>query len=308
MAIKDEDFDMLAGGDDADEDAADSMSELEIENAEQEDSLNSPEEPGSDGQAAEEDGSQGETNEAKTGQQVPLATFLDERKAFQARLEEMGKKLENTTQQLSKFESLQERIERMQAEKAAAEEKENAPDYLDDPKAYVDHQVEQAKKTAEESKENITELRQMDQARQQLQQVNNRLSTYDVEFSKAHDDYYDALDHVRQINIQNGIDMGLAPAEAEQQAAQAIFVTQAQVMSKGINPSEYLYNMAKRWGFSQKGDPSPNQDSDDAILQGQNAQGMGGGVAPEPGNDEVDELTDEEFMDAFRETFGQDAR
>ena len=43
---------------------------------------------------------------------------------------------------------------------------------------------------------------------------------------------------------------------------------------------------------------------DDAIIAGQAAQGMGGGVAPDAESDEVDDMTNEEFMEAFSETFG----
>ncbi len=304
MPLEDEEFDLLAGGDENDESAAESVSELETEHegADNTESVAGQDAGDVSGDQAPGEQSQAEpqsNEETQQGQQVPLAVLLEERKSYQSRIDELNQKA-------GKFDAFMERYEQLQAEKNKPEP-EPEPDYLDDPKAYVDHKTQQAAQAANETKQNVTELRQMTEAQQQIQQVTNRLTAYDAEFVKGgKDDYYDALDYVRDVNIKNGLDMGLDEQTAATEAAKAIFMTQAQVMANGKNPAEYMYNLANRWGYkATEAEPGkPGTEGDDAVIAGQMAQGMGGGEAPDPESDEVEELDDEVFAEAFKETFG----
>ena len=316
MALQDQEFDMLSGEPDADESPAEDIAELdtggneEATGAAENDDADSGDAGGEEGAGAEQSSDTGAPGGGEAadrqagGQTVPLAILLDERKTFQGRLDEMSR-------ELAKFSALQERIDHIQAEKNKPEP-EPEPEYLDDPKGYVDHKVAKAEELNKSTADNVAQLREHDEARAQLSAINNRLGQFDANFVKDNEDYYDALDHVRQINIENIKAMGATEEQAQNQAAQAIFMAQTQALRTGIDPAEYMYNMAKRFGYSgpapdDPGKKEPGTDADDSIIAGQNAMGMGGGVAPDDESGDEEDLTDEEFAEAFRETWGVDA-
>ena len=233
-------------------------------------------------------------------QTVPLAVLLDERRNFQERIDTMN-------QNLGKFEALQTKVDTFMENKKAEEEAVPDPEYLDDPKAYVDHQVTKAEKASKETADNVTEMRESHEAQARMQQINARLGSIDADFVKDNTDYYEALEHVRRVNIENGMDMGMTEQQAGDQAARAIMMTQAQVMQKGINPAEYMYKMAKRWGYKTAAaadDKSIQDKNDDAIIAGQEADSMGGGAAPDTGERDEDEMSDSEFAEIMTGEFG----
>ena len=309
MALEDEDFDLLTGGEDdaaaedTDEAAVDTTAGIvEEESADIEEAPAGADEDEAGEQAAAVPAAE-QGSESSGGQTVPLAVLLDERKGFQSRIDQLSEKA-------AKADAFMDRMEDINRRKAEEAAKPEEPEYLDDPKGYIDHKTGEAKQAATESKENITQLREMSEAQAQIQQTVNRLQSYDTEFIKAgNEDLYDAIEHVRSVNVQNGLDMGLNQQQAEQEAAKAMFMTQAQVLNRNKNPSEYIYNLAKRWGYSKAvAEPAkPTEDADDIIAAGQDAQSMGGGAAP--GEDQHDEeLDDEEFTEIFTEMFGQKPR
>lgn len=309
MALEDEDFDLLTGGEDdaaaedTDEAAVDTTAGIvEEESADIEEAPAGADEDEAGEQAAAVPAAE-QGSESSGGQTVPLAVLLDERKGFQSRIDQLSEKA-------AKADAFMDRMEDINRRKAEEAAKPEEPEYLDDPKGYIDHKAGEAKQAATESKENITQLREMSEAQAQIQQTVNRLQSYDTEFIKAgNEDLYDAIEHVRSVNVQNGLDMGLNQQQAEQEAAKAMFMTQAQVLNRNKNPSEYIYNLAKRWGYSKAvAEPAkPTEDADDIIAAGQDAQSMGGGAAP--GEDQHDEeMDDEEFTEIFTEMFGQKPR
>ncbi len=312
MGIEDEDFDMLAGNEGEDE-GSDGGRGADIDNTdtattmEPEDATDSPGDPETEPDAGEggtdKEHTEGEDKEHKEGQTVPLAVLLDERKGFQSRMDEMN-------QRLGKLDAFEERMREIQERKQAEADKKPEPEYLDDPKEYVDHKLAKAEEKAEAADNKVTEMRQMTDQQAQMQQINNRLNTYDAEFVKESPDYYDALDYVRTVNIANIKAMGADEQTALTQAAQAMFMAQAQAMHKGVDPAKMMYEMAKRFGYTGKApdpDPGKAQDAaDDAIIAGQDAASMGGGAAPASERDE--ELDDDEFSEAFNELFGQAPR
>mgnify|MGYP001822743319 CR=1 FL=1 len=307
MALEDEEFDILAGSDNEDEGAADAVADLDTETEEQVDVTDdgpAVDQGDTEEEAPAETEEQTEQQEQSGGQTVPLAVLLEERKSYQSRMDDLAAKA-------AKFEAWEEKMREIQARKEAEKPEEPEPEYLDDPKAYVDHKLTKAEQKAAEADSKVTQLREATEQQQQMQQINNRLGTFDTEFAKQSPDYYDALEHVRAINIENIKSMGADEQQAATQAAQAMFMAQAQAMHKGINPAEYMYNMAKRFGYAPKADDAEDtkdtQDAkDDAIIAGQDAASMGGGAAPDSERDE--ELDDDEFSEAFSELFGQAPR
>ena len=249
---------------------------------------------------ADADADKGDAEEPKEGgQTVPLAVLLDERRNFQERIDTMN-------QNLGKFEALQTKVDTFMDNKKAEAEAVPETEYMDDPKAYIDEQIGKASATNKETAENVTNMRESHEAQTRMQQINARLGAFDAEFVKGNTDYYDALEHVRKVNIANGVDMGMSEQEAGDQAARAIMMTQAQVAAKGVNPAEYMYKMAKRWGYTAKAADTDNiQDkNDDTIIAGQEAGSMGGGEAPVTAERDEDEMSDSEFAEIMTGEFG----
>lgn len=302
MGISDDEIDELAGGDSPDQpdDALDPDTGVDDSGGD-----DSPDDAGGDVSGDADGGGDPKPDEPKedkqSGQTVPLAVLLDERKTFQERLEAQDRKLE-------RFARLDEKLTQALEKK---KEPEPDPDYLDDPKGYIDHKLQKATQAVSETSQNVTEIRQQQEHAAQIQQLNTRLSTYDQEFVQSgHEDYYDALSHIRDINVQNGLDMGMNEQDAKIQAAQAMFAIQAQVMHNGKNPAEFMYNMANRWGY-KKAEAEPEGKKDeiddeamDAAAKGADAQSMGGGAAPDL--DELVDMEDDEFTEAMTELFGEE--
>ena len=84
-----------------------------------------------------------------------------------------------------------------------------------------------------------------------------------------------------------------------------MFVTQAQVLNANKDPAAYMFNLAKRWGFNPAAKDNLDDIKTDEVTKGHQAQSMGGGeVADDEAMDDED-LTDDEFLEAFGEKFGK---
>jgi len=262
---------------------------------------------GADAAAAKGDDAGSEDGAGKKPEYVPLATLLQERKDNQARFDELNRKF-------GRFETLQERLDQFQRDKeaqAAEANKAPPPDYLDDPKAYIDAALNAVKQEVEKTGENVVQINQQQEAQRQMVAVTTALSNYDTRFAEQSPDYYQALEHVREINVQNALDMGASEEEAAKQAAQAMFVTQVQAMRAGKDPAAFMYNIAKRFGYAGKApEPDPAdkggkkaEDALDTLLKGQDAGSLGNG-----GSVDLAELVDadeDEFTATMESVFGK---
>jgi len=292
------DLDQLSGEEDEHDETAEANDGLADDDVGTDEDVGAGEDDDDGSATGEADDEEVAAEGIKEGQTVPLAVLLDERRNFQERIDTMNKSL-------GRFEQLQEKVDTF-IENKNKEPEAPDPEYLDDPKAYVDHQVDKATAASKETAANVTEMREGHEAQSRMQQINARLGAIDADFVKGNTDYYDALEHVRRVNIENGMDMGMTEQDASAQAAQAMLMTQAQVMQKGVNPAEYMYKMAKRWGYAAKAaDAVDNTDkNDDTIIAGQEAGSMGGGEAPESKEHDDDEMSDSEFAEIMTGEFG----
>jgi hypothetical protein len=175
--------------------------------------------------------------EAKEPRTIPLAAHLEERRALKAELDAV------------------------RAEIAALKNPPKAPppepDYTQDPKAYTDHKVQTAleKLQALEQKtatveQNTQQVAQHTEQQQFLQQV----SIAEQEFVKTQPDYFDAVNHIRQVRLQQ-IQM-FSPEVTQEQAIQMIRseeINMALGLAKsGRNPITTAYQLAKAYGYQPK--------------------------------------------------------
>jgi hypothetical protein len=167
------------------------------------------------------------------------------------------------------------------AQPAAQTQGEQEPDFLADPKGYVDAQKAKLKQL--EEKLEADKKSQTEQAEQQkkAQETWNKVLESEAQFVAATPDYHEALAHVRSVRTQQ-LQM-MHPDATPQQIAQHIqgeeFQGAAALVAQGKNPSEFYYNYAKTFGYKPKASPAPatNQQQrpdKDAVR----TMGSGGGA------------------------------
>jgi hypothetical protein len=201
----------------------------------------------------------------------------------------------------------QKALDKLNAAEQAATAKD--PDFLEDPKGYVDAKLAKAQDALKKLDESDKQRQQRDQAQQELNTLLSTVSTREQEFVKSAPDYYDAVNHIRTMRSVQ-LQMMYPQATAEQitrQIATEEIAAARQIMQNGGNPVEFAYNYAKTVGYAPKtpagaataGTPAketPKIDKDAVRSMG------GGGAASTAEEDSGDEMP--EFTSALAERFG----
>lgn len=174
------------------------------------------------------------------------------------------------------------------------------PDFIEDPKGYVDAKTERALAALKETQERLEPLQQAQETQQFLQTI----ASVEADYVKQAPDYYEALAHVRTVRAQQL--MELYPQATPQQVQQQITSEELQVsralLAQGRNPSEVVYKLAKTYGYSKPA-PAPApvvpQVPRAPVVDPSATLGPSGAAS---GDETVDEDEDE-FTAALRERF-----
>lgn len=186
-----------------------------------------------------------EAQPPQEGARVPLASLLEERAQW---------KRENEALQ-ARLAALESKSAAPAAAPAPAEPPAPAPEWVEDPKAYVDAKVDQAIAQLEQTK-NLT-------AQQQAELENLRLASAvqkaEAEIATRLPDFSDALNHLRGIRYQ---ELKLAfPDATDDQVAGTIIAEERQVaqmqLAKGRNPYDYAYQLARLRGYTPPANTAP---------------------------------------------------
>lgn len=212
--------------------------------------------------------------------------------------------------QQEQFAALQKQIEALSNPPKAGEVEEE-PDFLADPKVYVDKNLAKAKAEATRAQEAVKKLEdgetaRAEQAKKQaeMQEQWNEVITKETEFATTTPDYQDAINYVRNLRMQaftaeyEAIN-DRAPTQAE--ISKALTTQEIQgaltLQQKGKNPAQWYYNYAKSLGYKTpepQADPaatpaaavaqppakSPPKPDKDAVRS--MGSGGGAGTAPDP--------------------------
>ena len=182
---------------------------------------------------------------------------------------------------------------------SAAGNEQQDPDFLADPKGYVDATKKQLKDLEDKLEKGKKEEEDKQKAQQQVQETWNKVISAEAEFAAATPDYHDALNHVRgvlrtQIELANPDLEDQIRAEhpeatdeqVKQEANSRIhrqiqiqeFQGAAHLLSKGRNPSKVYYDYAKALGYKPKAaapaQPAPAAKPDKDAVR---TMGSGGG-------------------------------
>jgi hypothetical protein len=201
----------------------------------------------------------------------------------------------------------QKALDKLNAAEQAATAKD--PDFLEDPKGYVDAKLAKAQDALKKLDESDKQRQQRDQAQQELNQLLSTVSTKEQEFLKSTPDYHDAVTHIRQVR---GAQLQLAypnatPEQIVRQIATEEVNAARDILQRGGDPVDFAYKYARTLGYVPKAPagaatagtpatPAPKVDKDAVRSMG------GGGAASTAEEDSGDEMP--EFTSALAERFG----
>lgn len=178
---------------------------------------------------------------------------------------------------------LQELTAKIEALSKPKAEEAPEPDFLADPKAYVDDTRKQIKELTEKLDSKEKQQTEAQQQQQQAQETWNKVLASEAEFAAATPDYHDALNHVRAIRSQQ-ITIEIRETQdrepTQQEIAQILATQEAQgaaaLIAKGKNPSKFYYEYAKTFGYKPKAaTPPPAAKPDKDAVR---TMGSGGGA------------------------------
>lgn len=179
---------------------------------------------------------------------VPLSALHEARnelRALRTKIAELEAKPSLTPQQ-------QAQLDKLNAQETAATNK--VPDFLEDPKGYVDSALKQTREEVKTVREENQKLTQSQQQQQALNQILSGVAHHEAAFVKATPDYHQAVEHTRTVRTSQ-LQMLYPQATAEQiqqQIAREEIGAAAQVMQAGGNPADFVYRYAKTLGYAPK--------------------------------------------------------
>ena len=219
---------------------------------------------------------------------VPLAALEDERRKRQ----QLEESLNETRGKMTELESLRDEIKQWRESQSTGE-----PDYWDQPKNYIDHQVQKANKSYDEIRNQNSQLSQQINEFNRLNEIRSTIDAQTQHYRKQYDDYDQAIDYVRNIQSAN-MKLGGVPEDQIPQALAANEINLAATLSQNkIAYPEYIYKMAQNMGYKGK---SPDEQKLENVSKGQ--QRASGGQSGKLG--EYKRMPEDEFEAALDEQFG----
>ncbi len=227
---------------------------------------------------------------------VPLAAHLEERNRWKQEIADRDRRLAEIQA------DIQQRIAKI--EKPPAPE----PDFIEDPKAYVDAKATSVTKELESLKAQAAQLQNEQQFTHFVQEISNN----EAAFVEQNPDYYDALDHARTIRSQQLLE--LYPEATKDQIKQTIrneeLQAAAQLMQRGRNPAEAAFKIAKTLGYQTKAKepvaavPRPVVPKAPVADPSSTLGSSGGAPSDEEGITDIGEDDLAPLHEAIRERFG----
>lgn len=187
-----------------------------------------------------------------------------------------------------------------------ADKAQKDPDFLEDPKGYIDRQAQETKNALKKLQEENAQSQQREAAQTELNQLLGTVSAHEQTFIATTPDYHDAVTHMRTVRASQ-LQMLYPQATPEQitrQITSEEINAARQILSQGGDPVQFAYNFAKTLGYTPKSQAAaatttqaaPKVDKDAARSLG---GGGGGDLVEEDNEDGMSPL-----RDALRERFG----
>lgn len=204
-------------------------------------------------------------------------------------------------------EAQQKALDRLNATEAAIEAKD--PDFLEDPKGYVDANLKKSQEALKKLNEANEQRDAQTRAQQEVTQLVTNVGAKEQEFLKTTPDYYDAVTHIRTVRASQ-LQM-LYPQATPEQITRQITVEEIgaarQLLQQGGDPAHFAYNYAKTMGYVPKvqaaaagnGTAAATKTDKDAVRS------MGGGGGADSTDNSEDDGAIPEFAAALAERFSR---
>lgn len=232
----------------------------------------------------------------------PKDTPEDIQRKHLAALHEARSEAKTLKQQLAEMQQRLSALEKPQ-QQPPAEQPEQEPDFLADPKGYVDKKVQAALAKLDATEKKTTETAEQIKQREANEAILNATQAAEAQFYSQNQDYPQALQHIRGVRTQQLQQLfpDATPDQINNHIAYEERETARMLVSQGRNPAEFAYNIARTLGYAKAAppaDPKPaaRQIDKDAVR----TLGSGGGSGTpteDPGN------TMPEFGAALAERF-----
>lgn len=187
---------------------------------------------------------------------VPLAKYLEVSNSLKKQVEEGT--LTNA--------QLRKELDELKAKLAPTPKEPPEPDFVENPKGYVDHKLEQALKGIEEANKKAeatgkaaTETATQAAEQVQVQQFFTNLQSHEQRFVAANPDYHDALAHLRTVRAAQLREF--SPQITQEQIVATIRQEEQQLAiqlhRQGRDPVQTAYNLARHFGYQKKAADPP---------------------------------------------------
>lgn len=192
---------------------------------------------------ASEDAHDEGTEEPVKGHLIPKSRFnqeLEKRKSLEEQLTKEREELIKYKTQLEMISGMQQAQQQQQMQQ---HQQQNEIDPLDvDTYNYAKQQIEEL---------NAKVAKLSEQSMQQSKEVYavNRLNMEERNFTEKHPDFQQALNHVRQVEMNIAKDFVQTEEEAQAFVAQKMHNILNYAIETGRNSAETIYNMAKNYGY-----------------------------------------------------------
>jgi small-conductance mechanosensitive channel len=203
-----------------------------------------------------------------------------------------------------------ELLKDLKAQRAAAKEPK-PPEFLEDPKGYIDAKEKQVTEALKQLREADTKRSEVEQQQVQLQSLLTTISTHEQAFVATTPDYNDALRHVRTVRTQQLKMMFPDATDAQIQAhiGREELGGAQQILARGGNSAEFAYNYAKTLGYQKKAPAPAGNGMAAAVIETEPkpdkdaVRTLGGGGGAEPDDAPADPMP--EFTQALKERFSR---
>lgn len=227
---------------------------------------------------------------------VPVATLVGERREWTAEKNDL-------LQRLARLEPIADDLRQMRADKAEAD-KPAEPDYLEDPKGYIDHDKRDIAAQLKSMGESVQQNAAITEQQAAITNMQGHIAGLEENYAREHKDYWDALEYYRAIRrTQLGeLVPDANPGQVEQRIKLEELNVGAQIVQAGRNPSEYVYFLAKSMGYNPpEADPKLDQGKEGEKPD---AEGLGSAGDTSTALDNLMDLETDEFDEAMGEMFG----
>lgn len=234
----------------------DAAPEEEVSN---EEDIDSPDEPG-------DEDSESEGDKKAVKEEKPQRSVEDLQKEIESYKTVSMKERRQRQQIESRYNQLNETVNRIQArirereEAAKKGDEPEIPDVENDPIGALKFMQDKIARYEQQQAQEAQQRAQFEQQAKAIGQLKTHLDQADAEFTQENPDFPEAAQYYAQIKMQEFMGFGMSQDEAYRNLQAHVIDMSNRALQRGYSPQQIAYDMAKRMGFrsqAERSAPSP---------------------------------------------------